>query len=108
MKKANVLRSIMMAAGTLAVAALPANLAAATYSAGGTHQCKASDGAVYSCVVSGTIYGDCVSASSSLQTQDCCRSARACARDSQGRETNCRGGGSSVGFTMNYCIQGRP
>jgi hypothetical protein len=80
---------------------------AANYSAGGTHhQCRASDGSMHSCMVSGTVFGDCISAVSSLRAMDCCPSSRVCARDSHGREINCRGGGTSVGFTISYCIPG--
>ena len=114
MGKANVLRRVRLRLGVLlglavlAAGGLPGVATAASYSAAGTHQCKASDGSTHTCVVSGSVFGDCISASSSLQTQDCCPSSRVCARDSQGRETNCSRGGTSVGFTMSYCIPGAP
>jgi hypothetical protein len=110
MGKANVLRRVGLLLGLAALAvggpSVPAM--AVSFSAGGTHQCKASDGSTHTCVVSGSLFGDCVSANTSLQVQDCCPSSRVCARDSQGRETNCRAGGTSIGFTMNYCIPGGP
>ena len=113
MEKTNILRSIVLKFGALVLAAGalmsggPTSTAfAVTWSAGGTHQCKAADGSVHTCVVSGTIFGDCVSAGSSLQTQDCCPSTQTCSRDSQGRQT-CQRGGTSTGFTLTYCIQGR-
>jgi hypothetical protein len=80
---------------------------AANYSASGTHQCRADNGDAHRCVVTGVVFGNCVDAQSSLRSQDCCPSTRVCARDAQGRETQCRGGGSSAGFTMNYCISGQ-
>ena len=46
--------------------------------------------------------------SAEINTLDCCPSSRVCTRDAQGRETNCRAGGTSVGFTINYCIPGAP
>jgi hypothetical protein len=110
MGKANALRRVALLVGLMVLAAggFSMSAMAATYSAGGTHQCKAADGSTHTCVVSGSLFGDCISASSSLQVQDCCPSSRVCARDSQGRETNCRAGGSSGGFTMNYCIPNVP
>lgn len=76
------------------------------YSASGTHQCRTSEGVSHSCVVTGLVFSNCIDAASSLRAQDCCPSTRACARDSQGRETECRRGGTSAGFTLNYCISG--
>jgi hypothetical protein len=55
------------------------------YTASGTHQC----GGNRSCIVSGQ-FNDCNDAMSSLRTRDCCATAR--------------GGGSSTGFALNYCI----
>ena len=55
------------------------------YTASGTHQC----GGDRSCVVSGQ-FNDCNDAMSSLRTRDCCATRR--------------GGGSSTGFALNYCI----
>ena len=109
MGKTSILRSIAAAAGALVLtaSALAPAAHAVTWSAGGTHQCKAADGSVHTCVVSGTIFGDCISAGSSLQTQDCCPSTQTCSRDSQGRQA-CQRGGTSTGFTLNYCIQGNP
>ena len=106
MRNANVLRNVC--ASLLAAASLSVSAMAASYSAAGTHQCKAADGSTHTCVVSGSVFGDCISAGTSLQVQDCCPSSRVCARDSQGRETNCSRGGTSVGFTMSYCIPGSP
>jgi hypothetical protein len=80
---------------------------AANYSASGTHQCRTTDGETHSCVVTGVVFGTCIEAGSSLRAQDCCPSSRVCERDAQGRETNCRRGGTSAGFTLNYCIPGR-
>jgi hypothetical protein len=80
---------------------------AANYSASGTHQCRTADGNTHSCVVTGVVFGTCVEAGSSLRAQDCCPSTRVCERDAQGRETNCRRGGTSAGFALNYCIPGR-
>lgn len=76
------------------------------YSASGTHQCRTTGGDSHSCVVTGLVFSNCIDAASSLRAQDCCPSTRACARDSQGRETECRRGGTSASFTMNYCISG--
>jgi hypothetical protein len=76
------------------------------YSASGTHQCRTSNGESHSCVVTGPFFSNCIDAGSSLRTQDCCPSTRVCARDAQGRETDCQRGGTSVGFTLNYCISG--
>jgi hypothetical protein len=80
---------------------------AASYSASGTHQCRTADGGTHSCVVTGAFFSTCIEAASSLRTQDCCPSSRVCERDGQGRETNCRRGGTSAGFAVNYCIPGR-
>lgn len=77
---------------------------AATYSASGTHQCKSGDGTPHSCVVSGSVYSNCIDAASSLQVQDCCPSTQVCER--KGETSQCRRGGTSTGFTMNYCIPG--
>ena len=67
----------------------PVKVAAMTsYSAGGTHQCKSEKGG--NCIVSGTGFGNCTDASSSLQARDCCPTTR--------------NGGTSSGFTMSYCI----
>jgi hypothetical protein len=79
----------------------------ANYSATGTHQCRAASGETYSCVVTGSFFGNCVEATSSLQTQDCCPSSRACKRDKQGGKSKCESGGSSVTFSLNYCAQNR-
>jgi hypothetical protein len=79
---------------------------AANYSASGTHQCRAADGNTHSCVVTGLSFGTCIEADSSLRAQDCCPSTRICERDAQGRETQCRRGGASAGFALNYCIPG--
>jgi hypothetical protein len=110
MRKANFLSRTATGLGVLAGLAVanPASVHAASYSASGTHHCRGEDGANHSCVVTGSVFGNCVDAASSLQVQDCCPSTRVCARDSQGRETNCRRGGTSIGFTMNYCIPGGP
>ena len=107
MGKANALRKVGLLLG-VALLAAGGPAMAVTFSAGGTHQCKASDGSTHTCVVSGSVFGDCISAGSSLQVQDCCPSTRVCARDSQGRDTNCRGGGTSTGFTLSYCIPSSP
>ena len=56
------------------------------YSASGTHQCGSGQ---RSCIVSGQL-NDCNDAMSSLRTRDCCATSR--------------GGGSSTGFALNYCI----
>lgn len=85
----------------------PATGYAAGYSAAGTHQCKAADGAAYRCVVTGALFGNCAIATSSLRAQDCCPSSKECSRDSQGRLTNCRGEGASIDFAMKYCIPDR-
>jgi hypothetical protein len=105
---ANVLRraGLLLGLAALAAGSPRAPAVAASYSASGTHQCKASDGSIYSCVVTGFVFGDCISATASLRAMDCCPSSRVCGRVSQGRETNCRRGGTSIGFTMNYCIPG--
>ena len=82
-------------------------IVAAAYSASGTHQCRTTEGETHSCVVTGMVFGTCIEATSSLRAQDCCPSSRVCERDPQGRETNCRRGGTSTGFALNYCIPGR-
>jgi hypothetical protein len=82
-------------------------IVAAAYSASGTHQCRTADRETHSCVVTGVVFGTCIEAESSLRAQDCCPSTRVCERDPQGRETNCRRGGTSAGFALNYCIPGR-
>ncbi len=109
MREPNFLCRIASGLGVLAglAAAQPATVHAASYSASGTHQCKGGDGAIHSCVVTGFLFGNCVDAVSSLRAQDCCPSSRECLYDSRGRET-CRGGGTSIGFTMNYCIPEGP
>jgi hypothetical protein len=102
---------VLAAAAWSGPAAAPApdaaRVVAAAYSASGTHQCRGGDGGTTSCVVTGDFFSTCIDAGSSLKTRDCCPSTRACERDAQGRETNCRRGGTSAGFTLNYCIQGR-
>lgn len=84
-----------------------APIVAVDYSASATHQCRTAGGETHSCVVTGAFFGTCIDADSSLRAQDCCPSTRVCARDAQGRETECRRGGTSSGFAMNYCIPGR-
>ena len=91
-----------MWAGLLSGAALGAN-----YSATGSHQCRNPSGGTYSCVVTGSFFGNCIEAASSLQTQDCCVSSRACKRDPQGGPPKCESGGTSAGFSLNYCVQNR-
>jgi hypothetical protein len=61
------------------------------YSASGTHQCGGDK--ARSCVVTGSGFSNCNDASIILQTRDCC-------------STTPRGGTSS-GFTLNYCIPDR-
>jgi hypothetical protein len=56
------------------------------YSASGTHQCGEGN---RSCIVSGQ-FNDCNDATISLRTRDCCPTTR--------------NGGSSTGFSLNYCI----
>jgi hypothetical protein len=110
MGKLNFLCRIASRLGVLAglAAAHPATVHAVNYSASGTHQCKAGDGAIHSCVVTGSVFDNCIDAVSSLQAQDCCPSSIVCSHDSQGRTTNCRHGGTSIGFTVNYCIMYGP
>jgi hypothetical protein len=103
-KKSNIF--LLVAVVLAAAGAAPESGRAASYSATGTHQCRASDGSVHSCIVTGSIFGSCVEAASSLRAQDCCPSTRVCSRDAQGRETDCKRGGVSAEFSMNYCIQG--
>lgn len=100
---------ILCLAAAVAVAA-GAPAMAATYSASGTHQCRTPDGEIHSCIVSGSVYSNCIDAESSLRAQDCCpsTSTRNCSRDAQGRDVKCGRGGVSAGFTMNYCIPGGP
>ena len=80
-------RRIAIAVGVLVGLATGPALAA-SYAAGGTHQCSGQR----KCVVSISNARDCVSASDSLRARDCCPSTR---------------GGHSVGFSMQYCIPGR-
>jgi len=63
-----------------------------SYSASGTHQCGSEKGR--SCVVTGSGFGSCNDATTTLQTRDCCPSSA--------------GGGKSTGFVLNYCIPNRP
>lgn len=79
---------------------------AANYSASGTHSCKTANDETRSCIVSGAMFGSCIEAESSLRVQDCCPSSQICKTDQQGRATDCRRGGVSTRFTMNYCIFG--
>jgi hypothetical protein len=65
---------------------VPVQLALPSYSASGTHQC----GGAPVCVVTGLAFRDCNDAASALRAQDCCVSRR--------------GGQTSTGFTLNYCI----
>jgi hypothetical protein len=58
------------------------------YSAGGTHQCGSGKGR--SCVASGSGFSSCADATITLQTRDCCPTTPQ--------------GGTSSGFTLNYCI----
>ena len=62
------------------------------YSAAGTHQCGSDKGR--SCVVAGSGFTNCNDATVVLQTRDCCPTTPA--------------GGTSSGFTLNYCIPDRP
>lgn len=57
------------------------------YSASGTHQCGEHSP---SCVVTGLGYRDCIEATSTLRSQDCCLTRR--------------DGSRSSGFVLNYCI----
>ena len=110
MRQSDTLRraGLLLGLAALTATGLPPPAVAVTFSAGGTHQCKGSDGSTHTCVVSGSLFGDCISAGSRLQAQDCCPPSRVCSRDAQGRETNCSRGGTSTGFTLSYCIPGSP
>jgi hypothetical protein len=81
------------AAGLLCVPASGKDLKLAQlrYTASGTHQCGGEKGR--SCVVTGSGFTNCNDASISLQTRDCCPTTR--------------NGGTSSGFTLNYCIPDR-
>ena len=61
------------------------------YSASGTHQCGSEKGR--SCVVTGSGFSNCNDASIFLKTRDCCPTTPT--------------GGTSSGFTLNYCIPDR-
>jgi hypothetical protein len=106
---------VVLAGVAAAIGAAPATPArppgaavvSASYSASGTHQCRTAGGETHSCVVTGAFFSTCIEADSALRTQDCCPSSRVCERDGQGRETNCRRGGTSASFAVNYCIPGR-
>jgi hypothetical protein len=100
--------AVSIGAGAVARAAeTPTRLRlAATYSASGTHQCQAAGGATHSCVVTGTLYSNCIDATSSLRVQDCCPSTQVCDGNAKGDNSNCRRGGTSSGFALNYCIPG--
>jgi hypothetical protein len=92
MGKTNLLRSVGLLLGLAALAAggLSAPATAARYSASGMHQCNADNGSHHACVVTGSYFSSCNEAASALQMRDCCPSAR--------------GGGTSAGFSLNYCI----
>ena len=61
------------------------------YSASGTHQCGDEKGR--SCVVTGSGFSSCNDATVVLRTRDCCPTTPK--------------GGTSSGFTLNYCIPDR-
>jgi hypothetical protein len=61
------------------------------YSASGTHQCGSDKGR--SCVVTGSGFSNCNDATIVLRTRDCCPTTPK--------------GGTSSGFTLNYCIPDR-
>jgi hypothetical protein len=61
------------------------------YSASGTHQCGPGKGR--NCVVTGSSFSNCNDATIVLRTRDCCPTTPK--------------GGTSSGFTLNYCIPER-
>jgi hypothetical protein len=61
------------------------------YSASGTHQCGSDKGR--SCIVTGSGFSNCNDATIVLRTRDCCPTTPQ--------------GGTSSGFTLNYCIPDR-
>jgi hypothetical protein len=68
---------------TLRAAQLP------RYTASGRHQCGSGDDAKRSCIVTG-LFSDCNEAATTLRTRDCCPTTK--------------GGGTSTGFYLSYCI----
>jgi hypothetical protein len=91
MGKADVLGRVglMLGLAALSAGALSVPAMADGVAAGGTHQCRSQNGSTHTCVVTAR-FGDCISAESGLQVRDCCPSSR--------------GGGTSTGFVMNYCV----
>jgi hypothetical protein len=61
------------------------------FSASGTHQCGSDKGR--SCIVTGSRFSNCNDATVVLRTRDCCPTTPQ--------------GGTSSGFTLNYCIPDR-
>jgi hypothetical protein len=61
------------------------------FSASGTHQCGSDKGR--SCIVTGSGFSNCNDATVVLRTRDCCPTTPQ--------------GGTSSGFTLNYCIPDR-
>src|SRR5207248_6164833 len=74
-----------------------------TFSASGTHTCQNAERP--SCVVTGLGYSNCIDAENSLKVRDCCRIDQVCSRDERTQQRTCKGGGTSVGFVLNYCIR---
>ena len=70
--------------------------------ASGTHQCQSHTDIGHTCQVIGTA-GNCDQVAESLKLDDCCSLTEICTFDNDGNRV-CKLGGSSIGFTMDYCI----
>jgi hypothetical protein len=75
-------------------------------SASGVHTCKSDTDSGHTCIVTGSLYSNCIDAQSALRVQDCCPGTRACDRDPTTGATKCRKGGRSTAFRLLYCVGG--
>jgi hypothetical protein len=106
----------MKAAGTDTASAPTANaadrshlsegdlLSTPNFAAGGMHQCQSETDIGHSCSVFDIGFNDCNEAAIKLRMKDCCPSTKLCSFDPATGKFTCRYGGTSIGFTVSYCI----
>ncbi|MBV9738334.1 MAG: hypothetical protein JOZ30_01725 [Hyphomicrobiales bacterium] len=70
--------------------------------ASGTHVC--SGPTERQCVVSGSIFRNCIDAANALKVQDCCRTNLSCSRDPKTGAKKCESASTSTKFTLDYCV----
>lgn len=75
-----------------------------SFLAAGQHQCQSAHNIGYFCQANGIGFNDCNEASIKLQMDDCCSRTQVCGPDYETGQTKCEFGGTSIGFTMSYCL----